>query len=165
MSQITNRIKLRRLSSMPNKFGQIMYAVEEPAENLTGIDGILEGKNGRMLFSPVRVGKHDTVFLADCRLTTATTGKVYVNLIDKSSDEIGNLGYASKQFERAGLGGNGAFAIEAAKHVIAMMTGQIPTVQTTVTGARNASTPVSPTTGENESELDRIAREEVAEVA
>lgn len=111
------KLKLRRTSVMPNKFGSYAYEVldsEKPevAELLERASGVFDGtEGGKVIFSLNRLGKTNVPFTCDIRLVKQKgTDNEYINLVDNSLDLLAEVGNKYKAAARFGEGFAQAFA-------------------------------------------------------
>lgn len=124
-----NSLKLKRLSTMPNKNGSYAYSVENAdqpnvAEFLDKHEGVYKTESGMtIIYSRSRVGKTNvasTVSIREVeqRVNGEGTGRMFINIVDTSADLMAELGSKYQMAERFGAGFAAAFAGEAAKAII-----------------------------------------------
>lgn len=122
-------LKLKRLSTMPNKNGSYAYSVEnadvpEVAEFLAKMEGVYETPDGfKLIYSRSRVGKTNvastqSIRTVEQRVNGEGTGRHFINIVDESADIMSEMGSKYQMAERFGSGFAAAFATEAAKHVL-----------------------------------------------
>lgn len=108
-----NKLKLKRTSVMPNKYGSYAYEIvdsEKPevAELLASVNGIYDAQNGsggKILFSLNRLGETNRPFMADIRTQQRNgTDEVYIQLVDNTLDTLATVGAGYKAAERFGAG-------------------------------------------------------------
>lgn len=115
-------LKLKRLSAMANKFNSFAYAIEDEKQIPEGTQGIYETENGKIIYSPVRLGELGKTFNADFNIRTKD-GVKYINLINPMADIAGKFGDIANLATKAGFANNAV--------LMQMFANQ--TIQTTVT--------------------------------
>lgn len=125
METQVKQLKLKRLSSVPNKYGTYAYEIvnaEEPAvaELLDQVAGIVEGREGgKLVYSRNRIGtlgvaKNVAIRLNESRDkdTGEGTGNFYINLSDSGLESAGDFFDKVKLAEQFGVK-NSAAAVAA----------------------------------------------------
>jgi len=97
------KIKIRRLSNLPNKFNSFAYAVESGFPE--GVSGLYETTNGNVIYSPVRVGEHNRSF--NCEYTVRERdGVKYLSLVNPMAELAGNFGAVANLATKGGFAEN-----------------------------------------------------------
>ena len=100
-----SKIKIRRLSQMPNKFNSYAYAIEDETQIPSDIQGIYETSNGKIIYSPVRLGDLNEAVNADFTVREKDSAK-YINLVNPMADIAGQFGDIANLASKAGFANN-----------------------------------------------------------